>query len=372
MMNVRLVSLLTIAVLLAGCDKAPVEARNEIPKVRTTTISKAELKDKLYFPALATAADRSHLSFRVPGEINSITLKEGDFVKKGDILATLDPTDYKLDVDNAQARFSVIDSQYRRSSPLVKKGLLAKSQFDEIAAQRAYARAELELAQLRLSFTQLLAPVDGVISRVSAEQFENVQIGQQVVNIHSVEEVEIIMQMPDSFSLNQPKSNDISHIGALVRVPSGNEYEAQLKEFTTEPDPALGTFTATLVMPMPATEFVLDGMAVDVTSKAKDVGLKLDLGVSVPIESVFNQDGDGLGDLEKYVWVVSDDGNLNHENLSHGSNATVSKQKVLTGKVSRSTIQILDGIESNDQIVIAGIARLRDGMEVEVLAQEAN
>ncbi|MCL9775884.1 efflux RND transporter periplasmic adaptor subunit [Vibrio methylphosphonaticus] len=371
MMNFRLVSLLGIAALLVGCDKAPIEARNEIPKVRATTISKGELKDRLYFPALATAADRSHLSFRVPGEINNITLKEGDFVKKGDILATLEPTDYKLDVDNAQARYSVIDSQYRRSSPLVKKGLLAKSQFDELAAQRAYARAELELAQLRLSFTKLLAPVDGVISRVSAEQFENVQIGQQVVNIHSVEEVEIIIQMPDSFSLNQPKSNDISHIAALVRVPSGNEYEAQLKEFTTEPDPALGTFTATLVMPMPEEEFVLDGMAVDVTSKAKDVGIKLDLGVSVPIESVFNQDGDGLDDLEKYVWVISSEGNLSKGNLSHGNSATVRKQKVITGKVSRSTIQILGGIERDDQIVIAGVARLRDGMEVEVLTQEA-
>lgn len=200
--------------------------------------------------------------------------------------------------------------------------------------------------------------MDGVISRVSAEQFENVQIGQQVVNIHSVDEVEVIVQLPDSFSLNQPTNRDLASIETLVRVPSGNEYTARLKEFTTEPDPSLGTFTATLVLPMPKNEYILDGMAVDVTSKAKDVGLNLTRGVSVPIEAVFNQDGDSLNDNEKFVWLLNED-------------STVTKQKVTTGKVSQTTIQIVDGLEQTQQIVIAGIARLRDGIKVEVLSQEA-
>jgi RND family efflux transporter MFP subunit len=193
---------------------------------------------------------------------------------------------------------------------------------------------------------------------VSAEQFENVQIGQQVVNIHSVDEVEVIVQLPDSFSLNQPTNRDLASIETLVRVPSGNEYTARLKEFTTEPDPSLGTFTATLVLPMPKNEYILDGMAVDVTSKAKDVGLNLTRGVSVPIEAVFNQDGDSLNDNEKFVWLLNED-------------STVTKQKVTTGKVSQTTIQIVDGLEQTQQIVIAGIARLRDGIKVEVLSQEA-
>ena len=136
-----------------------------------------KVDDNLYFPAIANAADRSHLSFRVAGEVSRVLVKEGDRVVKGDVIAKLDPTDYQLDVDNASARFSVVDSQYRRSAPLVKKGLLAKSQFDEIAAQRQIALAELELAKLRLSFTTLKAPVDGIISRVNVDQFENIKVG---------------------------------------------------------------------------------------------------------------------------------------------------------------------------------------------------
>lgn len=120
-MTYRYLIAILLGSVLVGCSKPDVGVRDEVPKVRVSSIGKTELKSRLYFPALASAADRSHLSFRVAGEISTIDLKEGDFVNQGDVLAVLDPTDYKLAVDNAQARFNVIDSQYRRSSPLVKK-----------------------------------------------------------------------------------------------------------------------------------------------------------------------------------------------------------------------------------------------------------
>ncbi|MEF1307469.1 HlyD family efflux transporter periplasmic adaptor subunit, partial [Vibrio owensii] len=155
------------------------------------------------------------------------------------------------------------------------------------------ALAELELAKLRLSFTELKAPVDGVISRVNVDQFENIQVGQYIVNIHSVDRVEVLIQLPDRLYVNQPPTEEhLTGINAVVRVPSGNEYNAQIKEFTTEPDPNTGTFTVTLSLPMPENEYILDGMAVDVTSKDEKTGLDLNIGINVPIEAIFNADGD--------------------------------------------------------------------------------
>ncbi|EGQ9109085.1 TPA: efflux RND transporter periplasmic adaptor subunit [Vibrio alginolyticus] len=356
-----IISLTTLlsTLFLVGCgDKAP-EKELEMPRVRVTSLAGSKVDDNLYFPAVANAADRSHLSFRVAGEVSSIMVKEGDKVTKGDVIATLDPTDYELDVDNASARFSVVDSQYRRSRPLVDKGLLAKSQFDEIAAQRQIALAELQLAKLRLSFTALKAPVDGIISRVNIDQFENVQVGQHIVNIHSLERVEVLIQLPDRLYVNQPPTEErLTAIKALVRVPSGNEYNATVKEFTTEPDPTTGTFTVTLSLPMPEEEYILDGMAVEVTSKDENVGLDLNLGINVPIEAIFNADGDELGRENKFVWVLNDDN-------------TVSRKQVRAGKASKTSIQILDGLMLKDKVVIAGVSRLRDGMKVEVIQEMA-
>ncbi|MGY0615731.1 efflux RND transporter periplasmic adaptor subunit [Vibrio sp. FJH11] len=347
------------SLLLVGCgDKGP-EKSVETPRVRVISLEGKKVDDNLYFPAVANAADRSHLSFRVAGEISRILVKEGDKVKKDDIIATLDPTDYQLEVDNATARFSVIDSQYRRSRPLVDKGLLAKSQFDEIAAQRQIALAELKLAELRLSFTTLKAPVDGIISRVNVDQFENIQVGQHIVNIHSLDRFEVLIQFPDRLYVKEPPTDErLTSIEAVVRVPSGNEYTGTVKEFTTEPDPTTGTFTVTLSLPMPKEEYILDGMAVEVTSKDAKVGLDLNVGINVPIEAIFNADGDDLGRENKFVWVLNDD-------------STVSRRQIHTGKASKASIQVLEGLDLHDQVVVAGISRLRDGMIVDVVKQEA-
>lgn len=347
------------ALTLAGCGEKGPERTVEPPKVRVVSLEGNRVDDNLYFPAVANAADRSHLSFRVAGEVSRVLVREGDKVQKGAVIATLDPTDYQLDVDNAAARFSVVDSQYRRSRPLVDKGLLAKSQFDEIAAQRQIALAELELAKLRLSFTTLKAPVDGIISRVNIDQFENVQVGQHIVNIHSLERVEVLIQLPDRLYVKQPPTEErLTAINAVVRVPSGNEYKATVKEFTTEPDPTTGTFTVTLSLPMPKEEYILDGMAVEVTSKDEKVGLELNVGINVPIEAIFNADGDELGRENKFVWVLNDD-------------STISRKQIRTGKASKTSIQVLDGLALNDKVVVAGVSRLRDGMKVEVVKQEA-
>lgn len=133
MQRLMKLSLLSSTLLLTACNPAPTETVVEIPNVVIKDINSNGVSDRLYLPAVATAADRSHLSFRLSGEIKELNIKAGEIVKKGQVLAVLDKTDYNIDVDNARARYNVANSQYKRSKPLVDKGLLAKSQFDELA-----------------------------------------------------------------------------------------------------------------------------------------------------------------------------------------------------------------------------------------------
>lgn len=350
--------LISFALVLIGCEKAVVEPNPHIPKVEVLTLGQPVTTDRLFFPAIAHAAQRSQLSFRVPGEIVELVVNEGDLVQKGDLIAQLDTRDFKIAVDNARASYHVIDSQYTRSKPLVAKGLLAQSQFDELAAQRNIALVELKLANLRLKFTTLKAPIDGVISRVTADRFENVRVGQQIVNIHSVDEVEVIIQIPDRLFIHQPSQRDLRKISAKVKVESGNIYDANLKEFTTEPDPTTGTYNITLTMPMPEQEVLLDGMAVEVTAKSSEAGLSVSTGSQIPLQAIVNMDGDKLDRSEKYVWILE--------------GKTVTKKLVETGKLNGDSIQIIRGLEGVENIVIKGMSQLREGLEVEVIKTEAS
>lgn len=343
--------------LLAGCEKAEIVPQEFVPRVEVLTLGQVESTDSLFFPAVAHAAQRSRLSFRVSGEVLELNVREGDQVNQGDVIASLDTRDYQIEVDNARAKYQGIDSQYRRSKPLVEKGLLAESQFDELAAQRQIALAELNLARLYLEFTTLTAPIDGIISSVAVDRFENVQVGQPIINIHSVDRVEVLIQVPDRVFMHQPDEPDARGVTAKVKVESGNIYDAQVQEFTTEPDPNTGTYTLTLGMPMPSQEVILDGMAVEVTARPNQAGLDVNPGTRIPLQAIVNVDGDTLDRTNKFVWLLNGD--------------AVSRRQVELGKVNRNTVQVINGLQGTETIVVKGLSQLREGMKVDVIKKEA-
>ena len=99
----------------------------------------------------------------VNGTISSYNIKEGDFVKKGDILCQIDKAPYELQVAQARAASIVYDATYDRIATLVEAGAATKQQLDEIKAQKDAGSAQLELAKLQLSYTDVAAPVSGTV-----------------------------------------------------------------------------------------------------------------------------------------------------------------------------------------------------------------
>jgi len=351
---------LSAMTILQGCEKPLIEPRQKVQLVKVDTVQLAEETAKLSFPAIAVAADKSSLSFRLQGEVTSVTVRPGDRVAAGQVLAQLDPTYYRLEVDDAKAEYAIADSQYRRSAKLVDQGYIAPSQFDELKAQRRIAKARLDIAKLNLSFTALKAPFSGVISHVPIQQFENVQVGQQVMNIHSTTTVDIQLQAPDIiYSKSSAVQIEASRPGAKIITADGTEYDAHLKEFTTEPDPEVGSFVITLTMPMPEDRFILDGMAVEVRADAQKLKIYKTNEPFIPLEAILNEDGDDLNLTQKFVWVVNSDN-------------TVSKRQIVTGKVVNNGVRLTSGLSVGDKIVVAGGNRLREGQSIKIFDDSIN
>ncbi|WP_163921588.1 efflux RND transporter periplasmic adaptor subunit [Photobacterium sp. Alg240-V54] len=350
---------ISTVLLLQGCDKPTIEPRQDLPLVKVQQVQSGKQSPKLTFPAMASAADKSVLSFRIAGEVTQILVRSGDTVKKGQVLARLDPRDYRLEVDDAQAKYNVINSQYRRSATLLKNGYLPQSQFDELKAKRSIAKANLDLAQLKLSFTALKAPFSGVISTIPVEQFENIKVGQQMMNLHSTDAVDIEIQAPDMIYSKQ-SILDIDkgqRSTAQAILPNGEKYAVTLKEFTTEPDPESGSFLVTLTMPMPKEQFILEGMTIEVEADAQKLQVYQVGQQIVPLEALFNLDGDDIASDHKYVWIVT-------------PNNTVSKRRVVTDKVVPEGVRLKSGVKQGEQIVVTGVNRLRDGQKVVIFTKE--
>uniref|UniRef100_UPI002B25142E biotin/lipoyl-binding protein n=1 Tax=Rheinheimera pleomorphica TaxID=2703963 RepID=UPI002B25142E len=95
-------------------------------------------------------------------------------VEKGELLARLDDTDFKLKLDQAKARFELAHTQLVRAEQLIEQKLVSQAVFDEAKAQLQVAQADLATAETALSYTRLEAPFAGNISRLLVENHENV------------------------------------------------------------------------------------------------------------------------------------------------------------------------------------------------------
>ncbi|ACA88400.1 efflux RND transporter periplasmic adaptor subunit [Shewanella woodyi] len=352
--------LLFATLLLSACNNQPKLNTIADPVVTMMTINEVAPSPRMQFPAVAAAADRSELAFRVSGEITQINVKPGDMVKKDQVLASLDTTDYQLSLDDAKTRYKLAQSQFSRAAKLVKTGSLAKSQYDELKAQRDIAKADHDLAALKLSYTKLLAPFDGVVSRVPALAFEVVGVGQSIMNIHNISDVDIKIQAADIIYVNhsnRESEETLAEVDPRVVLDDGKEYRLTMKEFTVEPDPVSGAFMVTLTMPMPKDRIILDGMSVDVNASGEGL-LAYNAGaMEIPIEAVFNADGDSLDASEQYVWLLDD------ENRVH-------KQKIEVEKLTPTGIRVTNGIAKGERLVTSGVNKLVDGQLVIIKGEE--
>ena len=103
------------------------------------------------FPGHIEAGDSAQLAFRVPGQLQTLHVRMGDRVEQGDLLAELDDTDYRLNVDARQAEYDLAALDARRANSLYQQQLISEDQFDTAQTVLVTSRARLEQAKEQLS-----------------------------------------------------------------------------------------------------------------------------------------------------------------------------------------------------------------------------
>ena len=155
-----------------------------IPTVQLAEIGKTEVYKSIEIPGRITSADKIDLVARIDGYLQKRHFKEGDFVKKGQILITIEPTQYlnilnkaKADLQSAKAALYKAENDYKRGDELVKKDFISKSIYDGLYADKlakeAAVKAEsaqLAEAQRNYDYTSIESPVDGKIGSLLIQE----------------------------------------------------------------------------------------------------------------------------------------------------------------------------------------------------------
>ncbi len=345
---------LLAALLLSGCEK-PEEPRGEPPirPVKTMLVSAGNAGGVRQFPARIDSLNKADLAFRVPGKVQEILVSEGEEVEKGQLLARLDDTDYRIVVNDRQASFDKAKKDFQRAKKLIKEGYISRTDYDKLEAAFKSARAALEAARQDLAYTRLKAPFAGTVAKRYVEQFEEVRPNQPVLALSDTSLLKVIFDVPENIIQTIRRSNEGGgvEVWASFDTLPDKRFPLRFLEVSTRADPQTQTFKVTFTMPRPEQLNVLPGMTANVTVDLTRVQ-RITQGQMLPLTAVTADAA-----LDPIVWMVDDD-------------TTVHAQKVKLGEMHGARIEVLEGVQDGMRVVTAGTPYLAEGMKVRLMPEK--
>lgn len=314
--------------------------------VITHIVKPAEMNIERRFSGQVVAAEGTGISFEVNGRVIEVLAITGKRYEKGAPLARVDDTDYSNQLIDAKAQFTNAEQELRRIQRLYENKNVSQSQLDSAIAKEQSARANFKRVQKFVEDCILSMPYSGVIGRVEIEPQQVIAIGQKAMTIQGENGLEFVIGVPaeDISSLNNGMKAEVT-IGAF----SKNQFQASISEISPEVSNNT-TYPVTLTLNKQGEGAAtirpgLDGEAKLLLPNPSGMTLK------VPATSVA-----AAPDGSKFVWIVNSTAN----NL-----AQVNKRPVQSaGLAKNNMIEIIQGLEVGDIVVMRGINHLKNNMTV--------
>jgi RND family efflux transporter MFP subunit len=329
--------------LIIGCNNREAEKTEIIRKVRLATVCQADSVEYRSYSGIINEKSEVGLAFRVAGPIQQIAVDEGDYVRKGQLVARIDSRDYEIQLKAAQGQYEKVKAEAERVIELRERNSVAGNDYDKAVAGLKMAEANLEHAKDQINDTKLSAPFSGYIHEVNFEEGEMVDAGMPVASLLDVTSYEVEVELPLSMYAN--RKNFVAFTGKQPSV-SENEFSLQLAGFSKKANNNQ-LYSLKLRPVSEVTGELMPGMNTEVTIAVK-TGFEGKL--CVPLNSVFKKNG------ETYVWVFSSDGSV------------VKSRRVTIGELTgENLVTLTSGVQAGEKVVAAGVHHLQENQEVEIL-----
>jgi len=366
----RLLTFAASALLAACSEKAAPPAA--VPEVSVVEVIQRDVPIGAELTATMTGLEDVELRARVEGYLRSIDYSEGSQVKKGQLLFTIEESQYRQKVaeaaatlSRAQAALSKADLDVSRYRPLAAERAISQAELDNaIAAQKAAraqvdaTRAELENARLNLGYTRIAAPIDGLAGRAQRKVGDLVGKGEPTLlaTVSSIDPIRVTVNMPEGLYLRyaselqaiaaQPKGAkklpEAQPDGPRLVLADGSSYPepGRLIMVDRSVDPQTGTLRADLAFPNPK-QLLRPGLYAKVRYKEEIRTAAL----LVPQRAVQELQG------QFSVVVVNAEGKAE-------------SRKVKTGPRVDGLWILEAGVKPGEKGIVEGVLKVRDGMPV--------
>jgi len=342
-----LLCLIIIAALVTtvtGCSKKEEPVKKEaVRPAKIMTIKSIENTKEFKFPGKVQALDRVELSFEVSGRLIEMAVREGQHVEKGDLIARIDPSDFKSQLAAQQAKVNQAKAEVDRYVNLLEEKVVAKSTYDVKVRNYEVAVAAMRIALKAYNDTSLKASFQGIIGKRFVDNYKVVQAKESIVSLQKLSAIEVVVNIPENVMRKKSTEASLDISAEFANYP-GERLPLTIKEYAVEADSQTQTYRVVLTMPMPEDKTILDGMTATVFIKLVN---STKAAIRIPAQSVFY---DEKG--QAYVWQVGQDFNITRHPVKVGTMTNGGK------------IIIKSGLNADDQIVTAGVQNLTEGIKV--------
>lgn len=376
MQKLLLMVLMTLS--LSACkdddiDKA--DLGEPVRGLKTLLIENAERSTERRFPSVLQPASVSSLSFEVAGKLKEITLKVGQNVNKGDVIAEIDPTTLELNVENARAALDLsiataenAADELKRQEQLLAKGAVTKVAVDDArtealttAATVTQSEKTLASAEEDLTKAVLRAPYDGIINSLEVDSFGTISATTLIATIYSTDAFEV------SFSVNFDVVNMLT-VGKQAKVRLADNPSVVLDAVVSELGSRADTVSAfPVVVTLAQSDATIKaGMAVEVALEfavEQGQGYTLPLSAAIKTGQLEHRDIDYKRD-EKYSKREPSPLKLY---VYDPETSTVNSRDVMINGISENSLLVVEGLDVGERVAIAGVSFLRDGQKVKLL-----
>lgn len=332
--------------------------------VKTDEVKVMDFSGQLALTGILDAQEKSNLSSQLPGIVTNLGAKEGTFVKKGDVIISLDKKDLlnqleqaKAGLANSQAQaeqarlnYENAENDYKRFQELFKSGAISQQQMEQITLKRDIAKSQYESAQgagldaaqatinainLNLAKTDIKSPIDGILVTLNVSVGDTISPGIPLATIVAIDQLALTGNLSES------------HIN-YVKV--GNSAEVSVDSIPNR------TFTGKIsyICPtsIPTGQFFPVKVAIDNPEGILKAGMTATAKITVNNPSVIVIPNSALlrQDDKDYVMVVKE--------------GKAVKTAVRTGLKNEESTVIIQGLHAGERIVINGAERLANGVEV--------
>ncbi len=340
----RLLYIISVVLIAVSCvNRTTTEQTPRAVKIATVVATDYIDRD---FAGMATADDAVNLAFKISGQVASVDVSKGDFVRRDALLAWLEPRDVELQVAADRSRYEMARSQYERMKRLLEHNAVSQQEFEAAKAAFVQAQSTFENSKDLLADTKLRAPFAGVIERIYVDAYQRVASGETILRLVNPRSTTVEFTMPEkSLPLLADSATRFSVV--FDNIPD-RRFSANLHKYAKTSSDASG-FPVALKISAADSELygISPGMTCQITMRSDDSSLR---GLAVPLSAIYAPAGGGT-----YVWIVK-------------PNGRVEQRAVVLGDIfGRDMVGIRSGLSVGEKVVTAGVYKLNDGKQVKIL-----